>query len=539
MNNKTYLRFFTVLFLMLGIILEASPMWVIADSEIEELLLDEKPVKVTMDLQEASLRDVLKMLSVQSGLNFIASEAVAERKLTLYLDNVPVRDAMDKIFKANNLAYELDSESNIFMVKDWGKPGLELDTRIYFLKYVRVANSRLNQGLSSSGSSTSSTSTSASTSSTGSTSAEAGTSAAINGLKEALNTVISEYGKIIEDPATNSMIITDMPSKFSIIEQLINRLDVPIPQVMIEVEILDVSKSAVDKLGIKFPQSFAQLDMTTAGRATGFPFGTTKSDFDSQGQTLGRSSTAGGWTVSSWAAAHFGPSIFSVINTQLALDFLKTISDTKFLARPKLFVLNNETAKLTLSSNEAIGSSANTQGQGQASITTTSAERAQTGVTLEVTPQISMTTGEITMILQPTVKEAVASNISLGVQPLRDVEERSVKSTVRVRDGETVIIGGLIRQKKPMVRTRVAFLSDIPILGMLFRHKDTAGSQDREILVFITPKIIKSSPDFTGAGRQLVPKMLGERKQDDFISTDRQEIVSQTLGRYEIKPLAK
>ena len=65
------------------------------------------------------------MLSVQSGMNFIASEAVAERKMTLYLDNVKLQDAMDKIFKINNLSYELDPSSNIFTIKDWGTPSLE------------------------------------------------------------------------------------------------------------------------------------------------------------------------------------------------------------------------------------------------------------------------------------------------------------------------------------------------------------------------------------------------------------------------------
>lgn len=506
--------------MMLAIILSVNPKRLIAEVDIGELFTDKESVRVTLDLQDASLRDVLKMLSVQSGSNFIASEAVADRKLTLYLDNVPIRDAMDKIFRVNNLVYELDSESNIFTVKDWGKPGIELDTRVYFLKYIRVANSLLNQGLSA-GSSTGSSSTTDSSSTTGSasTTSSAGSSASgINGLKDALGMVISEYGKIIEDPATNSMIITDMPSKFQILEQLIAKLDVPIPQVMIEVEILDVAKSDVDKLGIKFTPSddgwFKYSGPNLGG--TYFPF---------VSDTFRKAAAKTAPTPASWTMGGLG----------FILEFLSTRSTTKFLARPKLFVLNNETAELKLSSNEAIGSSTTTQGQGAASSITASAERAETGVVLQVTPQISMATGEITMILNPTVKEAVASSISLGTQPLKDVEERSVKSTVRTKDGETIIIGGLIRQKNPLVKTKVPFLGDIPIMGLFFRHKTTAGSSDREILVFITPKIIKSSRDFAGGGRQLSTRMLGERKQDDFISAERQEVVSQALGMYEAK----
>ena len=512
MNNKTYLKLFVSLSMMLAIIPSANPKRLIAEPDIGELLISKESARVTLDLQDASLRNVLKMISVQSGLNFIASEAVADRKLTLYLDNVPIRDAMDKIFRVNNLAYELDAESNIFLVKDWGKPGVELDTRIYFLKYIRVANSLLNKGLPAV-SFASSDSTSASLSTTSSSGAGS-TASTINGLKDALNMVISEYGKIIEDPSTNSMIISDMPSKFQIIEQLISKLDVPIPQVMIEVEILDVAKSDVDKLGIKFTSSddgwFKYSGPNLGG--TYFPF---------VSDTFRKAAAKTAPTPASWTMGGLG----------FILEFLSSSTTTKFLARPKLFVLNNETAELKLSSNEAIGSSTTTQGQGTASSTSVTAERAETGVILKVTPQISMATGEITMILNPTVKEAIDSSIALGSsQKLKDVEERSVKSTVRTKDGETIIIGGLIRQKNPIVKTKVPFFGDIPLLGLFFRHKTTVGNSEREILVFITPKIIKSSRDFTAGGRQLPVKMLGERKQDDFTIARRQEVVSQALG---------
>ena len=513
--NKIWRKLFFILFLAFGIALSSASecLKAVSDSDVEMLLSDKPAAKVTMDLQNASLRDVLKMLSVQSGLNFIASEAVADRKLTLYLDNIPIRDAMDKIFKVNNLSYDLDTQSNIFIVKDWGKPAIELDTRIYFLKYVRVTNSLLNQGFA--GGSTSA-------SAGGSTSASAGGSTSVStGLKDALSMVISEYGKINEDPATNSMIITDMPNKFLLIEQIISKLDVPIPQVMIEVEILDVNKSEVDKMGIKFTSSddgwFKYAGPNLGG--TYFPF---------VSDTFRKAAAKIAPTPASWTMGGFG----------FILEFLSSRSTTKFLARPKLFVLNNETAELKLSSNEAIGSSTTTQGQGSASTSSSTAERAETGVILQVTPQISLATGEITMILQPTVKEAVASSISLGTQKLKDVEERSLKSTIRVKDRETIIIGGLIRQKKPLTETRVPFFSDIPILGLFFRHKTTEGTADREILVFITPRIMKSSQDFIG-GRQLPAKMPEERKQDDFTSAERQQIISRALWMHEANTIAK
>ena len=124
---------------------------------------------------------------------------------------------------------------------------------------------------------------------------------------------------------------------------------------------------------------------------------------------------------------------------------------------------------------------------------TAEAERAETGVTLKVTPQISMATGEVTMTLEPQVKEAV-SGLTVGTQATKDVEERSFKSTIRIKDGQTVILGGLIRKKSALINTNVPFFSQIPIFGMLFRHKEDGPRRDREILVFITPRIIRNPP---------------------------------------------
>jgi len=503
MINKIWSKVLTF-FIVPALILQCGQGYLIAASNPEELLGDKEDVRVTLDLKDASLRDVLKMLSVQSGLNFISSEAVADRKITLFLDNVMLKAAMDKIFAVNNLTYELDPESDIFIVKDWGSPSLELDTRVYFLKYARVSNSRLNQGSSSSSSSGSSSSGSSSS---------GGSSG--SGLKDALGTVMSAQGKIIEDPATSSIIITDMPSKFPVIEKVIAELDVSVPQVMIEVEILDVDKSDVDKLGLKFSGT-DWLKYSGPNFGPVYPFSGATLASGLLGDT---GSTRAAWNMSGLTAA---------------LDFLQTRTSTKFLARPKIFVLNNETAELKLSADEAIGSQATTTDTGSTATTTVAAERAETGVSLKVTPQISMATGEIIMTLEPTVKEAV-TGLTVGTQPTKDVEERSFKSTVRIKDGQTVILGGLIRQKSALVRTNVPFLSQIPVLGMFFRHKEDGPRKDREILVFITPRIIRNSlPPSAGAlKKDVIPKIIDERKRDPFADIRHKEIVSQALRGYE------
>ncbi len=465
---------------------------------------------ISMDFQEASLKDVLKIFSQQSGLNFIASEAVQERKVTLYLDNVPVEEALEQILSANGLTYEMQEGSNIFVVIETGKPKVSLVTKVFFLKYASVSSSRISQemlsgitssvkstsasGTSSSGTS-SSTTPSASSSSSGSSS---GASTTTFGIREALLKIISENGSVTEDSRTNSLAVTDVPSQFPVIEQTIAHLDIPLPQVMLEVEMLDVNKNAVDQMGIKFPNSIFQLDMTTAARATGFPLGGTGKGFDPAGWTMGRSgNTAGGWKVSDWPASKFGPSIFSVINTQLTLDFLRTLTDTKFLARPKLLTLSNQTAEIRITTQEAIGTKTSTQSAEGSSTQTAEAERAETGVSLRVTPQVNPETGEITMYIEPRVSQAKTGGTfrsSTGQDiTFKDPEERGTKSIVRIKDGETIMIGGLIRTDFNQIITKVPILGDIPFLGAVFRHKNISKNEERELVVFITPHIIKEN----------------------------------------------
>lgn len=434
---------------------------------LSELLLAEPPVTISLDFKDASLKDILKVLSIQSGLNFIASQAVQDRKITLYLDKVPLDLAMDKLFKANNLTYELDRFSHIFIVKDWGVPTVETITKVFTLKHATVSNSTLMADLRSHMVSTGETGTGAGTATQAST---------VSGITEGIKKVLSKDGNVIEEPRTNSLIITDVPSKFPVIEELISCLDVPVPQVMLEVEMLDVSKNTVDKLGLKFGQTPLTMILKGAKRFTKFPFSAwAGGDFDSA-----RTSTTAGNIES-------GSVDFSTSYTVL-LDFLRTQSDTKYLARPRILTLNNETAEIKIETQEMVGTvTVTTTAEGTAT-TTSQAERVETGVRLRVTPQVNPDTGEITMFILPVVKDTATSTLN---QSYKDPEERSTKSIVKVKDGDTVIIGGLIRNDTSQTITKLPILGDIPILGVFFRHKNKDKDRERELLIFITPHIME------------------------------------------------
>jgi len=485
-----------------------------------DLPLLDPELKISMDFQDASLKDILKVFSIQSGLNFIASQAVQDRVVTLYLDQVPLSKAMDNLFKANNLSYELDPDSRILIVKDWGEPGLERITKIFNLKYASVSSSKILLQIDNI----------ISDEESGSGSEE---EAELTGITEAVIDLLSEQGSVVDDTRTNSLVVTDIPSRMAIIEDVIASLDVATPQVMLEVEMLDVSKNTVDKLGIDWPSSLLQLDTSTTSKMVNLfgEYGT-----NPKGWTMGiEDTTAGGWEVSDWTAKNFGPTILSVLKTELTLEFLKTRTDTKFLARPRILTQNNIPAEIRIATQETIGIKETTTSAEGTGSTTQEAEREETGVILRVTPQINVDTGEITMFIYPKVAETVAGSIIVSGGSnfnFRDPEERSTKSVVRIKDGETVVIGGLIRNEFSQVESKIPILGDIPLLGYLFRHKgsDNDKNKERELLIFITPHIIKDTETMLAQGKKI---RLPEREQNLATGADRELLINNTLNIFE------
>ncbi len=477
------------------------------NAETQEPSPGTEPI-ISMDFQDVSIKDVLKMLSMQSGMNFIASEAVADRKLTLYLDKVPLNQAMEKIFSANNLSYELDPKSNIFVVKDWGKMEVETVTKVFYLKHASVSSSSLKKEASSN-----TGSESGGGSSTGKWKAEEE-----SGITYSVKKLLSSNGSLVEDFRTNSLIVTDTPVRMKVLAQVIASLDIEIPQIMMEVEMLDVSKNAIDKLGVKYSQSPFTAYLFGASAATGFPFGSWSKVLDA---------TKGSLSINPGSVDEDGE--VSGNPYQMQVDFLKKQADTKVLARPRIMTLNNETAEIKITTQEAIGEITDTEGQGTASSTTTSAERTETGISLRVTPQINSDTGEITMYIYPSVRDATTSTFNADY---KDPEERSTKTTVKIKDGETVVIGGLIRHDKSETITKLPVLGDIPVFGIFFRHKDKDKDRERELLVFITPHIIK---DDQGKLGQMQRFTLPIREQSPVNHVNRDYLINSSLNNFDKK----
>ncbi len=460
------------------------------DNIYGDYLLGSLDKKVSLELENAQLVDVLKMLSQQVNLNFISTEAVGERMLTLYMEKVPLRDAMDVIFVANNLAYDYYPDSNIFVVKEMGKPSLELKTKIYQLRYARVSSSKMETEV-------------VSMLSCDGEGEETETEDV--GIKGAVESVLTEFGKVTEDPITNSLVVVDVPVQFPMIDEVISRLDSPPVKIMIEVEMMDVAKSHLDNIGFDFTNGLYGT-FTTGSRSTTFPWW---GEYNGQG--------AGG---DAFSLSTLDFSSFTTI-----MKFLSEDITTKFLARPKILTLANETAEVNLVLNEVIGLTTTTDGEGN---TTQEIERDDTGTRLRVTPQVNLANNEITLVVDVFNKESANSTIQVSGMDagfVKNVEERSTKSIVRLKSGETLFIGGLLKKEEDETVTKIPLLGDLPLIGRFFRYVDrpSADNVNRELLVFVTPRILKD-------GETLIEKAkVLSREQQNF---SKESSIKVALDRY-------
>ncbi len=444
------------------------------------------PPLISIDFQDADLKDVLKVFSRQAGLNFIASENIQDRKVTLYLDKVSVEDALSTIMSANNLTYEQQKDSKIFVVKEWARPKIETITKVFPLQYARVKGYEL-----------------ASTEEQGKGSKQVG-------IKEVVEKILTEYGKVIEDSRTNSLIIIDVPSQFPKIEQAIAELDIKLPQVMIEAEVVETSVTAIDKLGIEWGGTYGELITAKgAARSATFPF--------TKPQEMGKVGPAG-----DISGLYMG--YVSANNLGGTLAMLKRDIDTKILARPRILTLNNETAEIKITADTAVASMSTTTSAEGTATTTIEAERVETGVSLWVTPQINRQ-DEITMAIEPSVISVEASEFFPGT--FVDPQTRSAKTMVTVSDGETVIIGGLIRTDDSKMMRKVPFLGNIPLLGSIFRKKDDEVS-DKELIIFITPHLVKEG---TETAMLVLENQASE--QAEGLNLTREEAMEMILDQFE------
>lgn len=443
--------------------------------------------RVSVRVKGAPLATFLDTISAQARVNFIITEGLEAKQVTAFLQNVTVREALQILLEIKGLTYQQIGKSNTYAITPRSKTAEAVITRIYTLSYVPLISIDSGAGTISSGGG-----------------APAATASAESGVAiiNVIKSVLSKLGQVALEPRTNSIIVTDIPEVFPQVEQIITELDKKAPQVMIEAQIVEIDSNRSRNLGFEWGGSNGELAAFGMGsRQTTFPMtmnanmGKTRffnplapaalNTLDA-GQTQSASSTPGETTLPVTAIT---PSIFDLSQLRIVLRALVSRSEARFLGKPKILTLNNKSAVIQISNNQAISRQSQSTSVGSSGASTiSSAERAQTGLTLRVTPQVNKE-GYITMLVQPSFTDVALSEISVPSNPTFDTITRAASTLVRVKNGQTLVLGGLLNSNETKVIRKVPFLGYIPLLGWLFTTSSTVR-RNSDLVIFITPTIV-------------------------------------------------
>jgi len=285
--------------------------------------------------------------------------------------------------------------------------------------------------------------------------------------------------KIQVDRGGNRLIIVTSPRVIAEIQSIVAEMDRPARQVMLEARVVEVSTDGLKKLGIDWDllnrQGFTFVEGT---------YDSVKTDNIEEPGVLSQGTavpnTPG--TDDLWRLRNFTrlPKVFRAF-----VDMLIRDGNARVLAQPKLVTLNGKEASM-LAGQRIPYLVSQTVFAGGAAAPTQSVQREEVGIKLSITPLINAD-GYITVHIRPEVSTVTGFRGDRSDLPV--VATRQAETTVRLKDGSSVVIGGLLSEEKTTSRTKVPFLGDLPWIGALFRHESSTTSK-RDLLIEVTPRLL-------------------------------------------------
>jgi len=422
---------------------------------------------VSIDFKETPIDDVLRILSQQAGVDIVKSPKVTG-PVTATLTNVPLSEALQNILAVHGFTYlASDNMIRVVLADEVSADQTKLTSKVYRIMYANVKD-----------------------------------------VAAALKDFISKKGEISYSQGTNNLIVTDSEDKIRAIDTFIKEIDSITPQVLVEARIYDISSDESLDLGIKWQAGRVGADIqqtVSSGSSTGEgvinnPYN--NADIGTVGNTLvdptGKSKTdphVTGLFDSGTNKTGSGEGVlrFGFLNKYVNIDALlkaeqKTLS-AKLLANPSVLVLDNEEAYIKIVEEVPYQELSQTSAGGNIGTT----QFKEVGVDLKVIPHVT-DDGYVRLALKPSFSTqvgtfglAVPGTSQLSQVPV--INKRETNTVALIKDGETVVLGGLKKKAINKELHKIPLLGDIPIAGILFRFK---GEQviNSELVVFITPYVL-------------------------------------------------
>lgn len=431
--------------------------------------------KLSLNFQNIEVRSLLQVIADFTNFNIVTSDTVSGA-VTLRLKDVPWDQALDIILQAKGLGMRKTGNVLWIAPKDElaakEKQELEAQAAIQGLEPLRTQSFQLNY--------TKAADIAAQITASGG-----------NGNNSNTGRILSGRGSAIAEPRTNQLFVTDIPTKLSQVQELINKLDVAVRQVLIEARIVEASDTFGKSLGVRLGGS--DLRGVNGGDAGYSLTGTNRVAFggtyDAVSMTTGEAVNAlttsntsflnlpavgqNGYSAATFAISLFSSSANRFLN--LEISALEADGKGKVVSSPRV-VTADQTKALIEQGTELPYQTASASGA-------TAIAFRKANLKLEVTPQITPE-GNIILDLDVT-KDSVGQSTAAGFA----INTKHIKTQVLVENGGTVVIGGIFELNETESETKVPFLGDLPGVGNLFKTK-SKSSNKQEMLVFITPKMI-------------------------------------------------
>lgn len=479
---------------------QINPPLIPGPSSTESAVIKSSPGnKISLDIKGMDVVDVLKMLSSRGNFNIVVGKNVTGR-VTLFLKDVDIQDAFEIILLSNDLAYEKKGNIiNVMTQRDYelqfgGRFQDRKQAKIIQLKYAKAADlSRALLQIKTN---------------IGKVVADENSNTlvlfdspeAIKQMEEfvkeadlpiqtrvfSLNYALADklqpklqeavtkgVGSIRFDERSNKLAITDYPAKLDELAKVIAAFDEKTPQVLIDAQIIEVKPSDQFQMGVdwnywikKYFDIGAAMPINTAASGA-LIFGATTATPTSQGQY------------------------------KAVIDLLRTIGETKILSSPRIMALNNQEARIHIGTKDAYITSTVSQNGTGPNVTSQSVNFVDWGIQLHVTPTVNRD-GFVTMKIKPEISDATRTDITSEgqVTQVPIISTSEAETTVMVKDGTTIIIGGLTKEKRTKTVRKIPVFGDIPGLGFLFRSTDDKTEKD-ELVILLTPHIMSGETSYT------------------------------------------
>ncbi len=412
-----------------GIALLAS--WLLlAGSPVWAYASSEPSGTVDLELKSAPMRDVLQLLAVQAGLDMVLDQDL-EGEVSLSLSDVPVMVAFDAVLQSHGLDYTREGHVIVVRPRKELLPG-DTASRVFALHYAD---------------------------------AEA--------VAEAVKSMLSELGKVHvlrNGPASKgsavgapsrTLVISDTPRILARVSEVIDELDVPRRQIEIEVRFVETTVDTGHDLGLDWANAFSGA-MGDSARAASI---------------LKTIAPSGGFA--------FGT--LSVNEVSGALDFLSTVGDANLLSHPRVLVSDNTQARISSGTTIPIATINRFSGAGGESQDIVTFQDRDVAIELIVTPRINED-NRVTVRVHPRVEEITGwTGPANQQQPI--TSKREVETELTVESGETIAMGGLVKENEIETAKKTWLLGDIPIIGRLFRHSSLQRTKTN-LVIFITPRVV-------------------------------------------------